>query len=45
MNAQTDWRKHVTPGNALKWGGVVFAYCIAILLVVSIILAMVGVYD
>lgn len=39
-----EWLKTVTPGKALKWGGVVFCYAIAILLIISIILSMFGVY-
>lgn len=44
----TDWKslaKHMTPGAALKWGAVVFAYCIGILIVISIVLAMIGAYE
>lgn len=41
----SDWLRSVTPGEVLKWGGVVFAYCIGILIVISIVLAMFGVYE
>lgn len=40
-----EWLRGLTPGQVLKWGGVVFAYCIGILIVISIILSMVGLYD
>jgi len=38
------WFRTVKPGDALKWGGVVFAYCFAVLFIVSVILAIVGQY-
>lgn len=44
----SDWReivKHITPSAVLKWGAVVFAYCIGILLLISIVLAMIGAYE
>jgi hypothetical protein len=34
----------ITPGAVLKWGGVVFAYALGILFVISVVLAMFGVY-
>jgi hypothetical protein len=34
----------VTPGRVLKWGGVILAYLLGVLLVISIVLAMFGVY-
>lgn len=36
--------KHVTFKNALKLGIIIFLYCIMILVVISIILTMFGVY-
>lgn len=39
-----EWFMNLKPGTVLKWGGVVFAYCIAILIVISIVLSMFGVY-
>ena len=36
-----NWVRTIKPGIALKWGGVVLAYAIAILLVVNIIIATV----
>ena len=39
-----EWWQNITPGTALKWGAVVFAYALAILFVISVILAMFGVY-
>ena len=40
-----NWKEiQVTPGNAIKWGAVVFAYCLAILFLISVVLAMFGVY-
>jgi len=39
-----EWWKHITPLTMLKWGAVVFAYALAILFIVSVILAMFGVY-
>jgi len=39
-----DWRT-IKPGDVLKWGGVVFAYCIGVLVIISIILAMVEGYS
>ena len=38
------WIRQVKPGEALKWGGVIFAYCLAVLFIVSVILAIVGQY-
>jgi hypothetical protein len=40
-----EWLSSITPGQVLKWGGVVFAYAIGILIVISIVLAMFGVYE
>lgn len=36
---------NLKPGDVLKWGGVIFAYCIGVLIVISIVLAMFGVYE
>ena len=36
-----NWVRTIRPGVALKWGGVVFAYALAVLLVVNIIIATV----
>lgn len=44
MNDFLKWFRTIKPGLALKWGGVVFAYCLMVLLIVSIILAIVGQY-
>jgi hypothetical protein len=35
---------NITPGRVLKWGGVILAYLLGVLLVISIVLAMFGVY-
>jgi hypothetical protein len=37
------WEK-INPWIVLKWGFVVFAYCLGILIILSIILTMFGVY-
>lgn len=39
-----DWWRVVTPGKVLKWGLVIFAYCLGILFIISVILAMTGYY-
>lgn len=41
MMAFLNWARTVKPGTALKWGGVILAYAIAILLVVNIVIATV----
>lgn len=40
----SEWLKTITLLQVLKVGGVVFLYCLMILFVVSVILAMLGVY-
>ena len=39
-----DWWRHLTFKNALKAGAVVFLYALGILFIISVILAMFGVY-
>lgn len=39
------WLRTVKPGDALKWGGVVFAYAIAILFLISVTTAIVDQYS
>lgn len=39
-----EWLKYVTFRNALKVGAVIFLYALAILFLISIVLAMFGVY-
>ena len=39
-----EWLSNLKPGDVLKWGAVVFAYCVGVLVVVSIVLTMFGVY-
>ena len=39
------WLRAVKPADVLKWGGVVFAYVLGILFVISVILSMVGVFE
>jgi hypothetical protein len=34
-----DWLRAIEPGDALKWGGVVLAYSIAILFIVNVVIA------
>jgi hypothetical protein len=34
-----NWLRTIKPGDALKWGGVVLAYCIAILFIINVIIA------
>ena len=36
------WLRTVEPGEAFKWGVVVFAYCLAILFLISVALAIAG---
>lgn len=40
-----EWFMSLKPGTVLKWGGVVLAYCLGVLLIISIVLAMFGVYE
>ncbi len=35
------WVRTIKPGDALKWGGVILAYAIAILFLVNVIIATV----
>jgi hypothetical protein len=35
----------ITPGAVLKWGAVIFAYAMGVLVVISVVLAMFGVYS
>lgn len=39
-----EWLASLKPGQVLKWGGVVFAYILAFLFILNIVLAMFGVY-
>ena len=39
------WLRALRPGDVLKWGGVVFAYVLAILFVISVVLSMIGVFE
>lgn len=36
-----NWVRTIKPGDAVKWGAVVFAYALAALLIVNIIIASV----
>lgn len=38
-----SWRT-IRPIDVLKWGAVVFVYCVGILFLISVVLAMFGVY-
>jgi hypothetical protein len=40
-----NWLRTIKPGDALKWGAVVFAYCLAILFLVSVTIAIVEQYS
>lgn len=39
------WVRTIKPGDALKWGAVVFAYCLAILFLISVTIAIVEQYS
>lgn len=39
MMAFFNWARTVKPGAALKWGGVILAYAIAVLFVINVIIA------
>lgn len=44
MNPWLERIRHTTPAAVLKWASVAFVVCLYVLVVVSIILAIVGVY-
>lgn len=39
-----EWLRQISPGDVLKWGAVVFAYAIGILIVIAIVLTMFGAF-
>ena len=39
-----NWRA-ISPGDVLKWAGVIFAICLQLLVLIAIVLALVGVYE
>ena len=41
---QVNWRE-ITPGLVLRWGGVVFLYVLAILFIVSCVLAIIEAFS